>query len=78
MLTLMSDEATARLQIDVPEWVRRRLKAQAAEQGLDMGALGGAILDHGLGLIASGKAPAALKTIIEEAVAAKAKRGEAE
>lgn len=66
MVSLMTDP-TAQLQITIPRRVRNRLKAEAAVLELDMGTLGGIVLDYGLSLIAAGKAPAALKKMIEEA-----------
>jgi len=67
MLGLMSESsARVRLQIFVTEKLRRRLKSQAAERGLDMGELGSVILDHTLGLIEAGKIPPALQKAIDE------------
>jgi hypothetical protein len=74
MLGVMSEEALIRLQIFTPDRIRRRLKAQSAEQGLDMGDLGGAVLEYGLGLIAADKVPPALKALLDKAKAEKAKR----
>jgi hypothetical protein len=66
MLSDMRDDAEVRLQLFTREQLRRRLKAQAAEQGLDMSELGAVVLDYGLGLIAAGKPPAALAGMIRQ------------
>lgn len=71
MLGVMSEDKV-RLQIDVPEPTRRRLKAESVQLGLDMGELATAILDYALPLVAAGKPPAALDRAIELAKKAKA------
>lgn len=66
-VSCMTTEPTAQLQIHIPRRVRNRLKAEAAVLELDMGTLGGAVLDYGLSLLAAGKPPAALTKLIETA-----------
>jgi len=79
LLTMSEQEASVRLQIFVPERIRRRLKSEAADDGLEMSELGSLILDHALGLMAQNKTPPALKQAIEAAKQAKqAKQAEAD
>jgi hypothetical protein len=68
----MSDpEALVPLQIPVRKRVRQRLKNAATNAELTMAILGDLLLDHGLTLIESGKAPPALTAAIEKARKAK-------
>lgn len=65
----------AKLQVSVPERVRRKVKAQTAEMGLrDSGILVAAVLDYGLALLASGKVPKELSAAVLAAEAAWAAR----
>jgi hypothetical protein len=68
MLAVMSDnEALVRLQIQVHDRTRRKLKSVSADLDLDMGEVAEIALDYLLPLIASGKAPPQIGAAIEKA-----------